>query len=149
MTSWLNKHQIAFISLLAIINTMPLHAQTNETKEPERSSVTLGVQIGNSFKGIELCALSGHGSGLLAVQKFEQDSSTELQLGYGLGGFKKWGYFGILITGVAGSYTGAGLGLHLRGGLNLERFCIGISGQTTAGSKKSHSELMAFVGYRF
>jgi len=121
---------------------MPLQAQ-------ERTSVSVGAQIGEKFNGIEVCGLSPHGSGMVAIQKFDGISSPDLRLGIGFGEFREFVYWGLLLNGVAGSYTGAGLGLHLRGGFSFDRFCIGVAGQTVAGTKKTHSEVLGFIGYRF
>lgn len=137
-------------TLIVICVCVPVCAQSTELETKGRSAVTIGVYEGKSFFGAEACALSSHGGGLLiAIQKFDQASSPDFQLGVGVGGYENQVHLGLLLIGVEGNYTGTGIGLHLRGGYSFDWLTVGISGQTVYGSKKSHSEIMASVGYRF
>lgn len=135
-------------TLIAICGSVPICAHSTELSK-ERSGVHIGVYSGKSFFGVEACALSAHGGGLLfATQKFDQSSSPDFLLGLGVGSYMNQVHFGLLLIGVEGNYTGTGLGLRLTGGYTFDWLTVGISGQAVYGSKTSHSEIMASVGYR-
>jgi hypothetical protein len=137
-------------TLIAMCGWVPICAQSTELEAKERSGASIGIYGGKSFFGAEACALSAHGGGLLfAIQKFDQASSPDYQLGVGVGDYEHQVHFGLLLIGVEGNYTGTGIGLHLRGGYTYDWLTVGVSGQTVYGSKRSHSEIMASVGYRF
>ena len=90
-----------------------------------------------------------HGGMLLAVQSFRNSEGTDIQLGPAIGGTWEHTFAGTSLMAVAGSRTGAGIGLGLRGGLRFGRFTFGLNGQSILGTKHSHSEAMLIAGYQF
>jgi len=115
---------------------------------PEQA-IASGVLVGSRVIGVEALGVSDRGGGQLAVQRFKSDDRFDLQVGGVLGGAPRFGYYGLVLSAVAGSHTGLGVGAGLRAGLKFDRAYLGVGVQQVYGTRESGSASFAFVGYQF
>ena len=132
-----------FALALALALTLVAGAQAAEPV------IATGALAGSKVIGLEALGMSDRGGGQLAVQRFKDDDRFDLQVGGVLGGAPRFGYYGLVLSAVAGSHTGLGVGAGLRAGLRFERVYLGVGVQQVYGTRESGSASFAFVGYQF
>ena len=107
-----------------------------------------GVQAGNKVVGVEGFSGYGHGALYGSVQKFQEYSAPEVQVGAGACGAGERSYGGAYLIASGGGKTGAGIGIALQSGYKLGPVLVGLGGQAIAGTKHSHAEIFAFLGFK-